>query len=368
MRRSFGLLKILLCVGLSCMCLFLAVGYAALSGTLSITGTASYEPGTIYITSVELTGYSNTTGQTPQVTKFGYLSFVHNDYSMPRNASVTISATVKNNSGITQIFDIVLPKDERDYDISVSPAQGTKVEHGKTQTFTITITNNSRTTISFNQIINTLQFQLDEDNLTAEAAKGIAERFAQILNETGGSITVDSTTYQPAEIMPEIRENMNSASSGGYISNVVGAEEQDQKLLNAVFGEDAMLVVGNQEFLVKIMMKEQEITSDGHGKELTLYVTADPLTEGGTWNFIWGEMRNVPVYTIVFGQVDTGEYDDQGNKIYEWEQLGDMLAGTAPVCNYSGTNLYGGTGSFQTDYWRSSNDEMLSDAYKSANP
>lgn len=335
MRRSFALLKVLLCVGLSCMSLLLAVGYAAISGTIVITGTAKYEPGTIYITEVIQGGES--------FQKFGYRTLLGNHSFSKKNETCTVKVKVKNNSGIDQYFDTVVIMDKSaDYDVSAVvtsanvKAQGTPLLNGNTETYTITF----KSTAAGVELIdaqNLLRFTPDYDDLTQIAASSISERFLQILNGEIEPITVGDVDYNADDFLTEFKKNMNSADSGAYISNVSGAEPADQTIVDAIFGEFTSITLPGSEdpVPVKGLIKEQDVTGGGVA-EMVLYVTADPLSKAGSsWN------RNyVPVYAIVFEQI--------GGK---WEQNAEMFVGTAPVTDYNGNT---GTGSFSTDYWRSS--------------
>jgi hypothetical protein len=127
---------------------------------------------------------------------------------------------------------------------------------------------------------------------------------------------------------------MESNTSGKYIGNLVGADGDDKALLTALFEGALTFKVGNEEVPITVMVKEKNVyLSDP--KEMVLYITADKLNVSGDY---------VPVYAIVFTQGSTGE----------WEQIGDIFKGEAPVNGYSGLgSLWGGTGSFNTERWRS---------------
>ena len=100
--------NLLLCAAVSFMFLFMAVGYAQVTGNLTISGTAKYEIACIYITDVRISGYSGVSGQQPSVTKTGTLTFKHNNYTLraqyngSTGGSFTVKVTVKNNSGVDQ--------------------------------------------------------------------------------------------------------------------------------------------------------------------------------------------------------------------------------------------------------------------------
>ena len=72
----------------------------------------------------------------------------------------------------------------------------------------------------------------------------------------------------------------------------------------------------------------------------SLYITADPLTTAGA---------SVPVYVVVYTK------DRNSNT---WYQLGTTYKGTATVVSYVGGS---GTGSFNTDTWRSTDGKTIED-------
>lgn len=361
MRKSFTLLKILLCVGLSCMSLFLAVGYAAISGTMVITGTAKYEPGTIYITKV-IEG-------SEKFQKFGYLTLLGNHTFASRNETYTVKVEVKNNSGVDQYFDTVVIMDEAaKYTVpkvvtsTNATAQGVLLKNGMTETYTITFKSGA-SSVALSDAQNLLRFTPDYEDLTQIAATNISERFLQILNGDAGNITVEYTDstieYGNEEFLAELDAAMaqNDADTGNYIANVSGAKTDDQAIVDAIFGEFTSITLPNTEdpVPVKGLIKEQDVTGDGE-VDMVLYVTADPLDEGGTYF----NMNRVPVYAIVFERLDD-----------EWVQKKDMLAGTAPVTDYEGNfnPLFSSEekiGSFSTDYWRSTNNSTITNAYAAA--
>ena len=335
MRRSFALLKVLLCVGLSCMSLLLAVGYAAISGTMVITGTAKYEPGVIYITEV-IEG-------SEKFPKFGYLTLLGNHTFTSKNETYTVKVKVKNNSGIDQYFsEVLIPEGSPNYSVSKVvtsagvTARGTPLLNGATETYTITYKSGDNSVV-LKDAQSQLSFTPDFDSLTGIVASGIAERFLQILNKDIPYITVDEEDMTADAFLTELKDNMNDANSGSYISNVSGAEPRDKVLVDAAFGDYTNIELEGADYPVKGLIKEQNVTGDSTA-EMVLYVSADPLSKGGGMF----SMNRVPVYAIVFELQNGG-----------WVQNKPMLAGTAPVTNYNGSFGTNNTGSFSTDYWES---------------
>ena len=85
------------------------------------------------------------------------------------------------------------------------------------------------------------------------------------------------------------------------------------------------------------MIKRENIdgsrnSGDSSGREMTVYMTSDPLTDAGGDAIVYAS-----VYTRYSGQS-------------EWVRIKDMFEGECTIVSYSGSN---GTGSFNTDTWRS---------------
>lgn len=365
--------KAIIAVVFSFMFVFLNIGYAAVSVSLTVDGEVTVTPPeTIYITSVGTPSSAVFTAN-PTVSDSPSTKFT-SDLSFTGTAdviTVTFDVTVFNNSGVDQIYDTVIDFSDADgYDAytysnyiscTTNVAQGTVVPDGESRVFTVTYTYDGKgngVSIRHNPLYE-LRFTLDPEDLTQQATKGIADRFKEILNGEADGITYTYTENGQTQTVTVQKENLLSTlqsemennegwlSSGGYISNVPAADPDDNAFVSALFGENSTMNIGGKELPVTVLVKEQDITTDGNGNEMVLYVTTDTLQTGG---------KDVPVYALVFGQVDP---DADGT--YEWQQLGGMLAGEAAVSNYSGNNTSTGIGSFSTDYWASTEYDVTDD-------
>ncbi|MBQ4121221.1 MAG: hypothetical protein IJD35_04315 [Clostridia bacterium] len=367
MKKSMNLTILCVCIMLSFMTLFTSIGYAALTGKLEISGTAEWnEPATIYITDVRAQG--DKTNVTPTVTKAGFVVLQHGNYSLNRQqgttagGSVTITLTVKNNSGIDQYFAAcqttpALPQRSIvSYPDQFKP--GSMVKHGTTQTFRITIQNSQTSALNMNQRESMLIFSPDfDESMTQGATENLSATFANVLAGTGpkgdgSGIVYRGQTIPANRIMQTLADSMENVDTGGYIGNVGNATQEQKDLINAIFGEDMMMQIGSSYYSVSLLIKNQQI--DGRGEnDMVMYITADQLTlGGGTWrNNRWQNLNNVPVYGIVFIN------DGRNNYTY----CDHLFAGEAPVCNLGGEMGEGRVGNFNTNIWNSTEYPDLTD-------
>lgn len=355
-------MKIALCISLSFMCIFVCVGYASLNSELTINGMAEssppdalfitnvsggnyIDPNTLYysgtIVSSTITLRENTSGEyeaffdvtvfnnTPE--SYYYVAKVRGTYTMPDGTIVSYSNE-----------NIELTVDENDLPFA------TEIKPGQTKTFTVRAHFAQNATDTSDKTLFSIieyQFQTTKPESKDEAAvAGVLDKFPEVLNS-------------PSE--HEKLTNAMSNSSWGrlstsYIGNVVNATDQDSTALQEIFGESMLLNIDGEDKPVTIMIKRENIDGNRNtgedyksalgitqrGAEMTLYITADPLTSAGA---------SVPVYAIVYTK-------NVGSDT--WTQLGTTFKGTATVVSYIGGS---GTGSFNTDSWRSTDGKTIED-------
>ena len=343
-------MKILLGISLSFACIFTSLGYARLTEDLVVEGYAEASPpNAIFIVGISNVQTSNATIHTTPI-NIGYPStkVMSEIVFGGRNASVTFDVLIMNGTEFDQYFDVLEEYSEMEgvegafsyanIDWSSSVAQGTKISSGARMTFTITLTYTGRNTNQTRKMLHEIDFVLNSEDLTEAVSKGVTDKFADILNNrleedltythNGNTITIDkNNTYQ------EVLEHMESDSSGNYIGNLMGADADDKALLSALFEGALTFTVGNEEVPITVMVKEKNVYGTNE-KEMVLYITADDLSAWSSY---------VPVYAAVFSQNESGE----------WIQIGDIYAGEAQTNNYSG---WWGSGSFNTESWRSTED------------
>lgn len=325
--------KALLMIALSLMCLFTCVGYAALSDTLTIQGEVEVTiPDAVFIAEISNVQTNGATIiQSP--VNIGYPSTkVLSEVTFNGDkTTITFDVLVVNGTQFPQIFNVLKEYETSDEvtggfsygDVkpSASLKQGEVIQPGTSKQFTVTLMydpwrfSSSATRRMFYE----LDFVLDSSDLTQAVSLGLTDQFKKIIN--------DDTSYN------EIIGSMNDGYGGGFVGNVSGADPEDSELLARLFEGKLTFSVGNEDVPVTVIIKQEKVYGSDEN-ELVLYFTADSLSERGAYP---------PVYAVVFSQNADGD----------WIQIGDILAGTARVWGYASSDMFG-TGSFSTNYWRSS--------------
>ena len=233
--------KILLCVAFSFMFTFLAVGYAQLTDSLSISGeVTTAEIQAVYITSISASA-NRFTGSL-SVSRTGTLIFQNGDYNLNAQSSgtggsVTYTITVKNNSGIDQYLgyltattDAGIKKLNNNCKITYQQSgEDRLVKQGEEKTFTITVQNTTRNSVSMKDVEGLLVFSPNFTNDdTMNATNALAKMFANVLagkgpNGDGTGITYQGKQIAANKIMEEITKKMTDVDTGGYTGNVGNA-------------------------------------------------------------------------------------------------------------------------------------------------
>ena len=345
-------MKALICVALSIMCIFACVGYAGISSELHIEGTTeALPPNAIFIYSISNVVTNNATvNVSPINIGFPSTNVLSEFVFGGRNASVSFDVLVTNLTEFEQYFDVIEEFTEMEgveggfsyanVSATSSVGQGTSIKSGESAKFTITLKYTGSQSKQTRRMLHKLSFVMNSDDLTEAVSHSVTDQFANILNgkleenityeHNGQSITVAKDGGYQA-----IKDHMETLSlSGSYIGNLAGSDADDKALLTALFEGVLTFKVGNEEVPVTVMIKEKDVYGS-NTKELVLFITAYTLSESRAY---------VPIYAAVFTQSDS-----------EWIQVGDILQGEAQVTDYSGlgATLGYGTGSFNTEKWRS---------------
>ena len=362
------------CMLLAFLCIFSSIGYAKLSGSLTIDGQINVQvPYGLFITAVEVADKPapsnlNTTRST--VTFVQYSTTVDSTIRAAKSGtatSVTYKITVLNNTNLTYSYrkiyyqtkltgydgnDNIATADNRNK-ISVkcsldsATAEQKKVAPGDTLEFTVTYTvgRSMDGKKDWSTLIN-YQFGINVDG-EREALDVIEKKFLDILN--------NNTTYLQLIDALDNKYDGYQEWTSNYIGNVKGSSSADSVAVNTLFAGQLQITVGKDNMDATVLIKHENIdwnnyTGDdyvavhpngtgnpfyGYGCEMTLYLTIDPLDTAGKY---------VPVYAVVF----TCNRDWEGNKTSDWYRIGSTYAGKANVVTYDGGN---GTGSFVTDNW-----------------
>ena len=341
-------IKILIGILLSFMCLFTCVGYANLTGFLSVEGIVEVElPKELFIMSVTV---SNTNGASATVNNF--TSTVVNsrtDLGARGNATATYTITVLNNTDTAYGYSgMIYSTGEGTYDntnikTSTALALRTPVEPGKMMSFDVTVSYINTSSISntvLNSVITYKFLPLDEIPETEDEliVSGVLDQFEDILNNNHAT---DPKSYET--LINQMNDNTNNdrPTDNGktYIGNVADASQQDKDTLETLFQGQLSLNINGEDMPVTTIIKRENIDG-GSDDEMVIYMTTDDL-QYNLWNH-----RTAEVYAAVFKNITLGDGTTR------WVEQGDMYLGTASITNYAGIP---GSGSFNTDRWQTQN-------------
>ena len=206
-------------------------------------------------------------------------------------------------------------------------------------------------------------------------ASNALSQFDKILNneledeETGEKI--DSLS-----ILENAMDNTSNGRNETYIANFKDAPSADQESINGLFGDLINVNLNGEEVDMSILVKRLNLdgqsSGDDNGNEMIVFMTSNTLEntnetadEIRTFTdyyqvLFWERSNNLTfryalVYCAVFTKFDNSD---------KWEQIGDMHAGYAFICDYYDGEL--GSGSFNTDTWRNNAPQYIEDANKSS--
>ena len=354
--------------------LFSFVGYAQLSDTLRIHGSAKIEvPYGLFITEIIEKGASNidheshqfieysttvesiidkkndtkSSGWRPTTTKyagsFTYEIIVYNntEYEYAYRGLYYKSTDYNNSYVATEASDNKLS-------VVTSFPNGSIVAPGEKLSFTVTYTVGKELDYStdWKTFLN-FQFGINVNSIDA-ATDIVVQKFLNILNTT--------STYQ--ELIEVIDDKFDGEQewTSNYIGNVGNAVDNDMMTVETLFAGQLTMMVNGKPQKAWVLIKHENLdnnamTGDDYtvvynqwgpitysGCEMTLYLTVDPLDVANSW---------APVYASVF----TCDRDEAGNIVSQWYRVGDSYYGVANVVGYNGE--YNATGSFVTDNWKS---------------
>lgn len=373
-------MKALVCVVLSFSFFCICLGYAAITDTLSLTGSAKVDiPAGVYI--IELEESSSAYLDKKETTFVSYSTTVasvmsrHQDSSRQRPATVTYRVKVLNNTEYAYSYrDIYFQQDLYNNNsiniggnsaITISctldneTAANKIIKPGETKEFYVTYTlgRNLDKSADYRTLIN-IRFGINVDSLE-QAHNALMEKFAEILNS--------ASSY--AELYDKINDKFdgNQEWTSNFIGNVDGSSTADSVTMNGLFGGRLQMVIGDEEKTVTALIKHEPVdgsdsTGDSYtitynngsqqtrvGCEYTIYLTTATLN---SWSF--------NTYPEVYAAVFTCQQNEDGSP-GEWYMKGQLYQGTARVVGYMGEES---GGSFDTGTWRSTAKEyVLSENY-----
>ena len=366
MKKTIGILLLVV------ITVFISVGYAQLSDSLQVAGTADVHiPYGLFITEVSKTGESNVDHHTlsfmPYTTTVDLTLDKKNDtttggwrpQTTKYTGSVTYKITVYNNTEYEYAYrDLYYQKsDYNNTNVSTTAASdklgvvtsfpnGSVVAPGEYLDFYVTysVGQSMDATTDWRTLLN-YQFGINVDSID-KAADIVFTKFLNILN-------TNSTYQQLIEVLDD-KFDGNQTWTSNYIGNVGNAIDNDMMTVETLFSGQLTMMINGQRQKAWVIIKHENVddneltTGDDYsldyswgpythtGCEMTLYMTVDPLDTPNGW---------APVYATVF----TCDRDENGNKVSNWYKVGDTYEGQANIVGYKGEG--GQTGSFVTDNW-----------------
>ena len=362
-------MKIFLCGVLSLSFLFTTLGYAALTDTLSIHGSAEVNiPDGLYI--VEMTVDGSASNLDVHTFEFApYSTTVESTISRARPSwggsqqagSVTYKIRVFNNTDYVYTYRDLYYQSDLYNNGSVSKSSGnsrfsvvTDFPNGETVqardylTFYVTYTVGKSLSAN-NQYHTLLNYQFGININSAEQARNaVYDKFLDILNTT-------SSYDQLIDVLDDKYNGVDYWRSN-YVGNVGDAINNDMVTVENLFAGQLNMSIGGSTTKAWVLIKHEDLdgnektgddysvtanggTAVGKGCEMTLYLTTELLDNAG---------GSAEVYAATF----TCDRDSAGNIVGGWYLVGDTYQGTAPVVGYGGEENE--TGSFVTDRWLAS--------------
>ncbi len=360
-------MKVMICTALSFMICFLGVGYAEISNSIYITGTANYEyiyP--VYITDVAYRSGSSTNNKLTASTFDG--PFLNSTITLTRYRSygqtsgsgsyIILAVTVKNATERDYAYQSTTGADDtrnltigvyKDSSCSTLLTSSNGIVSGKNSmgeeqslTFFVKLSHTQTRDVSYNPLL-TFNFTTEiTKEETEEVGKTVSAKFFEILN--------NPEDYE--QLNDEIDANYDGSQywTGTFIGNVQGSQSEDTALLNELFDGNLKISINGTTVDVTCIIKRENIDENEqtgsscrignttyNGCEMTLYMTTADLSA-----------LSFDDYPTVYAMVFTKVSEDS-----EWVQIGEeMYEGTARVVGYMGEYT---SGSFDTGTWKSSN-------------
>ncbi len=373
------LAKVMFGILFSAIFIFTSVGYAAISGIMTINSTVTAEPPEgIYITNIELVSKSNATSKEADYVSHSTSAITTISKSISYSeATVRYKITVWNNTPYKYAYSGIVCSNstEGGYNgnssVSTIPAnnkisittsinKSTSVEPGERLEFEATYTMGR--SVAANSDYKTLvnyKFGVNIDSVGDVAIDVVLDQFGSVLN--------DDTPGGAYETLCDKIDDKFDGINGwktNYIGNVADSTSEDSQTINALFQGKLQLTVDGKVTNVTLLIKREDVDGDlntgdsytsthpngsfsASGCEMTIYMTVDPLNRQGA---------AAEVYAAVF------TCNKVGDTYGDWYMLGDMYLGTATIVGYEGGES---TGSFNTETWLSkSSTYTVSDDYQ----
>lgn len=354
MSKSIKRIIVAVC---SFMFLVLGAGYATLTDSLQISGTAdATPPQQVFITYAQDKGV----GDGSATVNNYYLTTLSSKVTLKdkNSSTATIQVTVFNNANQVYAFNAVKYLNEAYSNENIvfvlsGIERRQEIAVGEYLTFDVVFSFKDGKAVSNTVLDSAISFEFLPPSEIPEdegqvAVNGALEQFKNIIN----NIVADNSFQTLIDQMNDYRNNDRDNES--YIGNVDGASNGDIALIEELFQGNLKLNINGVDTEVTILIKKENVdgntaTGDADGNEMSIYMTTDNLQKQSIF-----QSRNAVVYASVFTSYDDGE---------TWAQLGDIYEGTAPVIGYNGSRW--GDGSFNTDDWKSTDNKTIDAIIKS---
>lgn len=341
------LLKTASVVAFSLAFCFLAIGYAKITSSMSISGEVSFTPPhEVYIYNID------STSENAEIVYSG--TVVNSTVTLGNSASSTVSMTISvtNQTSVDYVFKGASVGSYSNSDIVYSfsgitaedvdkKIEGTPLKAGGKLDFVVTFSYKNNAVPSNKVLSSVINYSFGSRDPNASAIDDVTTVFEAILNN---SAVDENNNTQFQQILNKMDERNHD-----YLGNVVGGgtgSGSDSEFVTALFaytdenGEEKnhlMLEINGKSQGATAMIKYEDITGDGVA-DMVLYLTAETISG---WN------KSIDVYAAVYVKNSSGV----------WKLRGPLFEGTAKTNNYNyGDSFFGqiaGANSFDTDDWRS---------------
>ncbi len=349
MKKSF---RILIAVALSFAVLFLGIGYAQVTDSLTMNGTVSLKGWNVYITRIEVDSSATTSDCSCNVKGYVGTPFVSSTVTLTKSnrnnanntSKLTLRVTVHNATDEEVIYSGVTESDSThsnsNIEIKVS-ASSLRIPAGEDRVYTMTFSyvNGKYLTSAGNVLDSYVKFVFTSVKDVAPTVQNDPlSCFADILNDPDKYESMLS-----AMNMPE-HENDTTGQSrvdNTFIGNFDGVSEADSGIMNALFA-------GNTEY-VKIGNTTQAINGG------IIIATNGPDPKDATEIVLYIVTGTLPVST-------SGQYVETYAGVFRRNSTADswglvnqngLVKGQAQAVRYSGNNIGSSYNSIWTNNWTS---------------
>ena len=337
-------IKALLCIALSVLCLLSCIGYASISDTLQIGGSASVnppkEPEGIYISNVEFYTSSGveTTGE--EIILPTNLRASVNVTS--QNASITYAVTVHNKTDMTYWYlgqeiepSVHSNASIKSGDITISTRDGASANSTAFDSADWVPAQTERVfyvTYSFNSAFRGKSVTTLVNFSFGFHVSSVSDAFLKVLNDK-------TTDYGYKYLTNEFDKNY-AANKSTVVANV----GEEKEIFDQLFGENLTVNIDGTDRPVTVVIERKDVdvnpnTGDKYsvnngpsGCEYTVYITVDDLSSSG---------GKATVYAVSYTCGADGT----------WYMIGELYEGTASIEPYENSNNSKDL-AFDVDSWR----------------